>query len=157
MSSRCSTVKLLLWWQACANAVGALQVLITPNLADQVPRQQFLFDFELERSLVAADQRREADDGAERSDAGASSLVSTPDCPVLCAYCWRRCSAHDGACCVVGEGNVGVYLHEVDCPGRRQWRTHGRQRWRRRSSAGSRARRLPWRWWCWAALPRRTR
>lgn len=57
----------------------ALQVLITPNLADQVPRQQFAFDFEMERSLVAADERREAGDSAERSDAGSSSLVSTQD------------------------------------------------------------------------------
>lgn len=85
VSSRCLTVKLLLWLRACANAVGALQVLITPNLADQVPRQQFAFDFELERSLVASDQRREAGDSAERSDAGTGSLVSTPDHPTLCA------------------------------------------------------------------------
>ena len=59
--------------------VDGLQVLITPNLADQVPRQQFAFDFEMERALVAADERRDAGGAAERSGGGTSSLVSTQD------------------------------------------------------------------------------
>ena len=92
---------------ACANVVGALQVLITPDLADQVPRQQFAFDFELERSLVAADQRREAGDGAERSDAGTSSLVSTQTIQ-RCALVAGAGAASQVTAHVVWEGDIVV-------------------------------------------------
>ncbi len=51
--------------------MAAPQVLITPNLADQVPRQQFSFDFDVERALVSADQR--AGDGAEAPDASSAA------------------------------------------------------------------------------------
>jgi hypothetical protein len=52
--------------------VAAPQVLITPNLADQVPRQQFSFDFEVERALVMADEQR-AGEGAEAQDASSAA------------------------------------------------------------------------------------
>jgi len=101
--------------------VAAPQVLITPNLADQVPRQQFSFDFDLERALVSADQR--AGDGAEAPDASSAAqarLLSLFVAHLFLADPWlcRRGSGgagkrHTGGGRAPSSATLGAHLHGV--------------------------------------------
>ncbi|KAK9827357.1 hypothetical protein WJX81_000405 [Elliptochloris bilobata] len=83
-------------------------VLITPSLADQVPRQQFAFDFELERSLVAADARGAGSEAAECSDAASSSLeaVEDPWAPALAQAQERGFSREEAAMALAVLGSA---------------------------------------------------
>ena len=71
--------------QGLSAKVCEVQVLITPSLADQVPRQQFAPDFELERSLVAADERRAGGEAAGQPDEASTSQVRIAPSP-YCSY-----------------------------------------------------------------------
>lgn len=65
-------------------------MLITPSLADQVPRQQFAPDFELERSLVTADERRAGGEAAGQPDEVSASLVRLAPVPSRSYWTLRR-------------------------------------------------------------------